>query len=99
MLTAITILAAIADITRFPTAKKLVGYAGLGTRLHDSGMTHNSGRITKAGRTDLRRALVNAANHAVEHHPHWKREFARLEPHLGRSKAVAAIARKLLIAV
>ena len=99
MLTAITILAAIGDITRFPTAKKLVGYTGLGTRVHDSGMTHNTGRITKAGRKDLRRAMVNAANHAIEHHPHWKKEFERLEPHLGRSKAVVAIARKLLVAV
>ena len=99
MLTAITILAAIGDITRFPTAKKLVGYAGLGTRVHDSGMTHSSGRITKAGRRDLRRALVNAANHAIQYHLHWKKEFERLEPHLGRSKAVVAIARKLLVAV
>jgi len=99
MLTAITILAAIGDITRFPTAKKLVGYAGLGTRVHDSGMTHSSGRITKAGRKDLRCAMVNAANHAVEHHIHWKKELERLEPHLGRSKAIVAIARKLLVAV
>jgi transposase len=99
MLTAVTILAAIGDITRFPTAKKLVGYAGLGTRVHDSGMTHSSGRITKAGRRDLRRAMVNAANHATEDHPHWKAELERLEPHLGRSKAIVAIARKLLVAV
>ncbi len=99
MLSAITILAAIGDITRFPNAKKLVGYAGLGTRVHDSGMTHTSGRITKSGRRDLRRAMVTAANHAVEHHPHWKKVFARLEPHLGRSKAIVAIARKLLVAV
>jgi transposase len=99
MLTAITILAAIGDITRFPTAKKLVGYAGLGARVHDSGMTHTTGRISKAGRRDLRRALVNAANHAIEHHLHWKKEFERLEPHLGRSKAVVAIGRKLLVAV
>ncbi|MGD0753077.1 MAG: IS110 family transposase [Anaerolineales bacterium] len=99
MLTAITILAAIGDIARFPNAKKLVGYAGLGTRVHDSGKTHNSGRITKTGRRDLRRAMVNAANHAIEHHPHWKAEFERLEPHLGRSKAIVAIARKLLVAV
>ena len=99
MLTAITILAAIGDITRFPDAKKLVGYAGLGTRVHDSGMTHSSGRITKTGRKDLRCAMVNAANHAIEHHPHWKKEFERLEPHLGRSKTVVMIARKLLVAV
>jgi transposase len=99
LLTATTILAAIGDITRFPTAKKLVGYAGLGTRVHDSGMTHSSGRITKAGRKDLRRAMVNAANHAVQDHLHWKAEMERLEPHLGRSKAIVAIARKLLVAV
>jgi len=72
-LTAITILSAIGDITRFPTAKNLVGYAGLGTSVHDSGMTHTSGRITKAGRKDLRRAMVNAANRAIQHHVHWKK--------------------------
>jgi len=99
MLTAITILAAIGGITRFSTAKKLVGYAGLGTRVHDSGMTHATGRISKAGRKDLRRAMVNAANHAIDHHVHWKKEFERLEPHLGRSKTVVAISRKLLVAV
>lgn len=99
MLTAITILAAIGDITRFPNAKQLVGYAGLGTRLHDSGMTHAAGRITKAGRRDLRRAMVNAANRAVDHHVHWKKELERMEHHLGRSKAIVAIARKLLVAV
>jgi len=76
-----------------------VGYAGLGTRVHDSGMTHSSGRITKTGRIDLRCAMVDAANHAIEHHPHWKKEFERLEPHLGRSKTVVMIARKLLVAV
>ena len=43
--------------------------------------------------------MVNAANHAVEHHLHWKKELERLEPHLGRSKAIVAIARKLLVAV
>jgi transposase len=98
-LTAITLLAAIGDIARFPSAKHLVGYAGLGARRHDSGMTHTSGRITKAGRRDLRRALVNAANRAVQHHPHWQHELERLQPHSGRSKAVVAIARKLLVAV
>jgi transposase len=67
--------------------------------VHDSGKTHTNGRITKTGRRDLRGAMVNAANTAVQHHPHWKKEMARLEPHLGRSKAIVAIARKLLVAV
>jgi transposase len=98
-LTAITILAAIGDIQRFPSARQLVGYAGLGTRVHVSGQTHVTGRITKTGRRDLRRAMVNAANHAVMHHPFWKEMLAKMEPRMGRSKAIVAIARKLLVAV
>jgi transposase len=98
-LLAVTILAAIGDITRFPSAKKLVGYAGLGAGVHDSGERHSTGRITKQGRRDLRRAMVEAANSAARSHPHWKQVLAKLEPRLGRSKAVVAIARKLLVAV
>jgi hypothetical protein len=35
----------------------------------------------------------------VEHHVYWKKELERLAPHLGRSKAIVAIARKLLVTV
>lgn len=99
LINALTLLAAIGVIERFPSAKKLVGYAGLGGRVHDSGMTTRTGRITKAGRRDLRAALVEAAHIAANTHPHWKSELARLEPRLGRNKAIVAIARKLLVTV
>ena len=99
LINALTILAAIGDISRFPDAKHLVGYAGLGARIHDSGLTTHSGRITKAGRKDLRAALVQAAQTAANTHPHWQAELARLEPRLGRNKAIVAIARKLLVAI
>jgi transposase len=99
LLNAITILAAVGTVSRFESAKKLVGYAGLGTRVHASGMTHHNGRITKAGRKDLRSAVVSMANTAAEHHPFWKKEFERISPRLGRSKAIVAIARRLLVAV
>ena len=36
---------------------------------------------------------------AANKHPHWKAELARLQPRLGRNKAIVAIARKLLVAV
>jgi transposase len=98
VLNALAILAAIGDITRFPSGKHLVGYAGLGARIHDSGLTTRTGRITKTGRRDLRTALVEAAQVAANTHPHWKAELARLEPRLGRNKAIVAIARKLLVA-
>ncbi len=99
VITAVTVYAAIGDIRRFGEAKQLVGYAGLGARVHDSGMTTRTGGITKAGRRDLRVAMVEAAHAAANHHPHWKAELARLQPRLGYNKAIVAIARKLLIAV
>jgi transposase len=98
-LNAIAVLAAIGDVHRFETAKQLVGYSGLGSRVHDSGQLHRTGRITKAGRRDLRSAVVEAAQTAANTHPHWQAELARLEPRLGRNKTIVAIARKLLIAV
>jgi transposase len=99
LLSAMTALAAIGDITRFPTAKHLVGYAGLGTRIHDSGETSYDGHISKAGRRDLRRVLIEAAWSAVNTHPYWKAEFARLCRHKPQGVAIVAIARKLLVAI
>lgn len=99
LITALTILAAIGPILRFPDPKHLVGYSGLGARIHDSGMSTRTGRITKAGRKDLRAAMVEAAQAAANTHPHWQAELARLQPRLGRNKAIVAIARKLLVAV
>ena len=97
--TAMTILGAIGDVTRFPTAKKLVGYAGLGAGVHDSGKTHRDKGITKQGRRDLRYVLIEAARTAVQTHPYWKRTFAQLAKRIGEQKAVVAIARKLLSVV
>ena len=97
VVTAVTVWAAIGNIQRFADAQHLVGYGGFGTRVHDSGMTTRTGRITKAGRRDLRVVLIEAAQVAANSHPHWKAELARLQPRLGRNKAIVAIARKLLV--
>jgi transposase len=99
LLTAITILSAIGDIRRFPDEDHLVGYAGLGASVHESGEKRTTGGITKHGRRDLRRVMVDAANHAANHHPHWKQELARLKPRLGRSRPIVRIARILLMSV
>jgi transposase len=99
LISAMTLLAAIGDIHRFPSDKKLVGYARMGGRVHDSGLSHRTGRITKAGRRDIRTAMVETAHVASRTHAHWKAELARLEPRLGRNKAIVTIARKLLVAV
>ena len=97
LVTALTALAAIGDISRFPSAKKLVGYSGLGSSVSASGQTYRTGGITKQGRRDLRAVLVEAAWITVEHHPLWKARFERLAARTGKKKAIIAIARKLLV--
>ena len=99
VINALILLAAIGDITRFPSAKQLVGYAGLGASVHASGQTYQTGHITKQGRKEMRAALVEAAWMAVEHHPYWKEQFERLARRIGKKKAIVAIARKLLVII
>ena len=99
LVTGMTILAAVGTIERFEQPGKLVGYAGLGGRVSQSGKRFHTGRITKAGRKDLRHAMVEVARSAAKTHPRWKTEFARLAPRIGKHKAYVAIARKMLVVV
>ncbi len=99
LLSALAILAAIGDISRFEEDRSLVGYSGLGARVHDSGSTHRTGRITKSGRRDLRFALVEAARAAVRYDPYWAAVAAKLGSRIGEKKALVAIARRLLVTI
>lgn len=96
---ALVLLSAIGDISRFPGPKQLVGYAGLGASVHDSGQMHRGGRITKQGRTEMRSTLVEAAWMAVRYSPYWAERFETLARRIGRGKAIVAIARRLLVTV
>ena len=96
---AMALLSAIGDISRFPGPKQLVGYAGLGASVHDSGQMHHHGRITKQGRTEMRSTLVEAAWMAVRYSPYWAERFETLARRIGRGKAIVAIARRLLVTV
>src|SRR5512136_1225154 len=96
-LSKMTILAAIGDITRFPTSKKLVGYSGLAAGVHDSGQTHRTGHITEEGRKELRYGLVEAAWHAVETNAFWKVEFERLCRRMEKNKATPALAAQVQV--
>jgi transposase len=100
VIVAMTVLSAIGDISRFEDAKKLVGYAGIGAGVHDSGKTHKEKHITKKGRKELRWIMVEAAWRAVRMSPYWKDQY---EKHLRRmrkpTQAIVAIARKLLVAI
>jgi hypothetical protein len=97
LLTTMTVLGAIGTIERFAEDKKLVGYAGLGARVHDSGKTHKGGGITKQGRRDLRSALIEAAWAATRSSKYWQGEFDPLARRIDNEKAIVAIARRLLV--
>jgi transposase len=92
-----TILSAIGDIQRFPSAKKLVGYAGFGAGVEESGQKHRDKGITKFGRKELRWALVEASWQAIRSNPRLRTEYDRLCKRKHPNQAIVAIARKLLV--
>lgn len=92
-----TILSAIGDIRRFASPKKLVGYAGLGAGVHDSGQTHRGKGLTKMGRKELRWALVEAAWQGIRANPRWRAEYDALCRRKHPNQAIVAMARKLLV--
>lgn len=94
------VLSAIGDIHRFESTKYLVGYAGLGAGIHESGKEHIEKRITKSGRKELRWALVEAAWQAIRISPYWKDQYEKYLRRMRRpNQAIVVIARKLLVAV
>jgi hypothetical protein len=95
-----TVLSAIGDVSRFESAKKLVGYSGLGAGVHDSGKEHQEKRITKEGRKELRWAMVEAAWRAIRISPYWKEQYEKYLRRMRKpNQAIVVIARKLLVVV
>jgi transposase len=92
-----TVLSAIGDIQRFPSARKLVGYAGFGAGVEDSGEKHFEKGITKSGRKELRWALVEAAWQAIRSNARLRAEYDQLCKRKHPNQAIVAIARKLLV--
>jgi transposase len=58
---AVTLIAELGDLSRFATARQLMGYLGLVPREDSSGEHRHQGSITKAGNSYARRALIEAA--------------------------------------
>ena len=61
LITAMTLLSELGDISRFDTPVQLMGFLGLVPSEHSSGGQRRSGSITKAGNRHVRRCLVEAA--------------------------------------
>jgi len=98
VVTAIALLAAIGDISRFPTPRHLVAYLGLDPRVRQSGNEPaKHGRISKQGMTEVRCLLVEAGWQTTRTPGPLRAFHERIADRRGRNKATVATARKLVV--
>jgi transposase len=97
--TSVAFVAHIDDARRFKTARQVSSYIGLVPREYSSGEKKRRGRITKAGNSQLRSLLVQAAlrirrsrSMSLAHLRAWSERIAARR---GKKVAVVALARKL----
>ena len=96
VIVAASFLAAIGDISRFESPRKLVGYLGLDPLVRQSGVgpaTH--GHISKQGSVRARHALVEACWTTVRQPGPLHAFYERIRARRGHSVAIVAAARKL----
>jgi transposase len=98
---ALTFVAAVDNVQRFPTSRKLVGYSGLAPTVRASGERTEYGSISRAGRRELRAVWVQIAHlvandrsRASQPLRRWHEAVARRR---GKKTATVALARRLLV--
>jgi transposase len=93
---ALTLIAALGDITRFRDGDHAASYLGLVPIVRQSAGKCYRGSITKAGCSTTRAMLTQAAQHAAEHPGPLGAFFRRLKKRKTRNVAIVATARKLV---
>jgi transposase len=89
----------IGDIHRFPSAKKLVSYAGLAPGIRQSAHVTIHGHIVKEGNKRIRWILIEAAQHASRSDPRLREFYLRILKRRGYQRAIVAVARKMLVSI
>jgi transposase len=90
-MTAVTVVAELGDLTRFPRPRQLMGYSGMVASEYSSGDRVRRGAITKTGNAHLRRVAGEAAWSYVKR----PSQYAALRKRqVGLSEEVKAIAWK-----
>jgi transposase len=93
-----SIIGELQDVSRFPKSKHLVAYAGLDTKIRQSGNALNStGKLTKRGSSYLRHSLFIAANVARQHDEQFRGMYDKKRAE-GKTykEATCAVSRKML---
>jgi len=97
---ALTLLAAVDQVERFSSSRKLVGYSGLAPRVRSSGERTEYGSISREGRRELRAVWVQIAQLVAMDRGKatapLRKWFAKVAYHRGKKTAMVALARKLL---
>jgi transposase len=93
--TALLIIGELGEVQRFRTARQVGSYAGLTSRVRQSGDHCYHGAITHEGSPWLRWILVEAAIRAVRKDLPLKNFYQRIRKRSGAKKARVAVARKL----
>jgi len=96
ILTAMTILTELYEISRFRNLDKLCSYVGLIPDTHSSGETDRDMGITKRRNAQLRGILIESAWVAVRKDPALLMTFNTLCKKMPKNNAIVRIARKLL---
>jgi transposase len=92
---ALLIVAELGEVERFRTAKQVGAYAGLTSRVHQSGGHCYQGSITRQGSPWLRWILVEAAMKTVREDAALKNFYTRVRKRSSAKIARVAAARKL----
>jgi transposase len=95
LLTAMTLVAEIGDISRFPTARKLCAWAGLTPAMRNSDRKLRHGHITKAGPRAVRHVLGEAVQASRKVEP-YRSDFEETQRRRGTGIALVRTARKVL---
>ena len=90
-ISAVSIMAEVGELSRFESARQLMGYSGAVSREHSSGERIRRGSISKTGNAHLRRIVIEAA-WAYRHRPGLGATL--LARQRGQSEDIKAIAWK-----
>lgn len=98
LITAMTFLLELFDLSRFCSSARLSSYLGLTPSQHSSGDRVRLGRITREGNAHLRAVLIESAWTAIRHDPHLRNKFYRITAQgTNKNKAIVAVARSLAV--
>jgi transposase len=93
---ALLVIAEVAEINRFRSARHLCAWAGLTPTVRSSDGKARLGHISHQGSPALRWALVEAAQHAATGGGPLRTAYERISKRRGKQVAKVAIARKIL---